>query len=187
MCAVHALNNLFQGGLGGFSVADLREGAELAQMADIEADAAQAEGNVVPHQTPSGNFSIMAVGRALSARFCDWRPVELRLSAAGVPDPEATVLAAFGPVDTDVGPRVVCGIFVHQGAHYTAIIQRGGALYHIDSLPGVSGHGHFAHTLTAEQFVAHVAHYRTSPVGPEGVRAGGLWRVFNRGAALALG
>ena len=42
-------------------------------------------------------------------------------------------------------------------------------------------------TLTAEQFVAYLTHFRASPPGPDGIRAGGLWRVFNRGAALALG
>ena len=161
-------------------------GHDSAASAVVDAAAAE-DGASTPHQTQSGNFSVMAVGRALSARFCDWRPVELVHGDAGRPDPAATAAAAFGPVDTEIGPREVCGIFVHQGQHYTAMIQRYGTIYHIDSLPSVSGHGQYVHTLTAAQFLEHVEHYRTSPVGPEGVRAGGLWRVFNRGVALPLG
>ncbi len=48
----------------------LREGADLAQMADMEALVAPVE-----HDDPSVFFSSEAVGRALGRRRFDWRGV----------------------------------------------------------------------------------------------------------------
>ena len=122
---------------------------------------------------------MMAVGRALRARFCDWRQVEVKRDASGTLDAAATVDAAFSPVATEVDSCPVQGVFVHQGSHYTAITRRGPTIYHIDSVCPQD-----VQVLSAPQFAAFADHFRSSPPGPEGVRAAGLWSVFNRGAPV---
>ena len=130
LCAVHALNNILQGEVPPFSEADLREGARLAQLADVAAEIADPaslapegrsrpstdpSGLRVAHELPGGNFSSEAVGRALGRRRFDWRAVTLVHTPSGSWDPEGTVAEAFGPVVSSFQQYPVLGFLFTKG------------------------------------------------------------------------
>ena len=146
---MHALNHLLQTEFPWFSSADLREGAELAQMADVLAGVAP----LPTHSTVQGDFSCEAVGRALARRRFDWRGVRLRYDALGAVDAPATIDGAFGLIETAAGQVPILGVFVHQGAHYTAMIRRQQDIFHVDSLLHVSGPGSFVFHVDPALFV----------------------------------
>ena len=149
LCAVHALNHILQAEFPWFSKADLLEGAKLAHMADVIAAVA----SLPVHNTPYGDFSSVAVGRALARRRFDWRGVRLRRDALGAIDTPATVDGAFGRVETAAGLVPILGAFVHQGSHYTAMVRRHEHIYHVDSLLHVSGSGAFVFQVSVALFV----------------------------------
>ena len=169
-----------QGEFPWFSVEDLREGARLATMADHEALVPPAE-----HSLPNGYFSSEAVGRGLGRRYFDMHGVRIIYHLDGRPDPVATLQAAFGSIPLATGPAVVLGIFVHQGAHYTAMIRRAGVVYHIDSLPVISGKGQYVFEISAELFFQYVQHFSPDRPNPGHARIGGLFSVFYTGAPVA--
>ena len=103
-CAVHALSHILQGELPPFTVADLREGAERARLADVEAGFLH---EVDAHEDAGGNFSYQAVGYALSHRRFDWRGVTVCRSRSGVVDATATVDASFAPMRRDQGKHAL--------------------------------------------------------------------------------
>ena len=140
---MHAINHILQTECPWFSSADLREGAELASMADTIAGVASPPS----HSTEQGDFSCEAVGRALARRRFDWRGVHLHYDGLGTVDVPATVEGAFGHIDSPAGRVPILGVFIHQGAHYTAIIRRNDVLFHVDSLLHVSGSASSSSTL----------------------------------------
>ena len=187
LCAVHALNNILQGELAAFSAADLRAGAELARLADVQGHMA-GDGAVPPgapgadmHEDAGGNFSYHAVGRALSRRQFNWRGVAVQRRGNGSVDPVATVDAAFAPVVTGTGEAPILGIFVHHGDHYTAMIRREGTVFHLDSLPHSSGEGRWVFEVPSPLFVEYAQHYTRGQVAPGGREVGGLYSVFYAG------
>ena len=190
-CALHALNNLLQGELSSaFSLADLREGAALARLADIQAGLVPAHGligasrqggaNFDNHETADGNFSYQAVGRALGFRRCDWRGVAERYAVQGSIDAAGTTEAAFRPVILPSGPQPILGIFVHHGNHYTAMHRRDGVIYHLDSLPHTSRNGTMFHVVNNELCVAYATFY-TRGRQVAGREVGGLFSIYYDG------
>ncbi len=163
LCAVHAINHILQTEFPWFSSADLREGAELASMADTIAGVASPPS----HSTEQGDFSCEAVGRALARRRFDWRGVRLHYDGLGAVDIPATVEGAFGHIDSPAGRVPILGVFVHQGAHYTTIIRRNDVLFHVDSLIYVSGSGEFVFHADTDLFVQYVERFvgRSPPPG----------------------
>ena len=175
MCAVHALNNILQGELAAFSPADLREGAELARLADVQGNMAGPEALAEPsvgparrpgvehdvdrHEDTGGNFSYHAVGRALGRRRFHWRGVTVRRDHHGHVDPGATVTAAFAPVALSGEEVPILGIFVHHRDHNMAMIYHGGTVFHLDSLPHSSGEGRFVFEVDAALFVIYTKYY----------------------------
>ena len=197
MCAVHALNNILQGELAGFSPADLRAGAELARLADVQGGMAGPESlagrqalgaqrpegapGVEDHDDAGGNFSYHAVGRALGRRRFHWRGVTVRRDRSGRVDPGATVEAAFAPEPMGVSAVPVLGVFVHHGDHYTAMVRREGTTYHLDSLPHSSGEGRYVFVVSPALFVNYAQFYTRGRVAPGGREVGGLYSVFYLG------
>ena len=163
-------------------------------MADVAAGVAtpaslqEGPGGRVPlggaHEFPGGYFSSEAVGYALGRRRFDWRGVRMERTSSGADDPGATMAAAFAPVQEPGGPYPTLGVFVHQGAHYTAMIARGGRVYHVDSLPGPSGEGRYVYEVSSALFAAYVRHFWIGRDAPGGRRVGGLFRVFYAGAEI---
>ncbi len=184
LCAVHALSHILQEAYPAFSAADLQEGVHLAEMADAEM---QAPGPAFPHALPGGWFSSEAVGFALGRRRFDWRGVELVLDAAGQPNPQATMAAAFDPVNHHAGPLPTLGIFIHHGHHYTAMISQEERTYHIDSLPISSGERRYVYEVSLELFCAYVQRFATTGHQQGGRRLGGVFRVFYTGQDLLAG
>lgn len=138
-CAIYVLNHIMQAEFPWFSVADIREGAELVRTDD----AIHGTMAPIPHDTAGGDFSSEAIGRALGRRYFDWCGVQLVYGQGDNIDEYQTVETAFGMVPHPNGGRQILGIFVHQGAYYTGMIRRNGQISHIDSLAGVSGDGNF--------------------------------------------
>ena len=195
-CAIHALNNALQGEIAPFGLADLREGARLARLADIQAGLVVPAGlqqgpqygapGVDTHADDSGNFSYQAVGRALGFRRCDWRGVSLQHDAAGEVDPIETVEAAFRPVALPSGPQSILGIFVHHGSHYTAMVRRNNIIYHIESLGGPSGGGRFVYVVDPPLLINYGTFYsRGRQVA--GREVGGLYSIYWDGRDLLAG
>ena len=89
--------------------------------------------------------------------------------------------AAFAPVVTPDGGVPVLGVFVHLGAHYTAMIHRNGTTYHIDSLPHTSGEGQFVFIVDADLFAQYAQRHTPGQAGPRGVAVGGLYSVYYLG------
>ena len=118
-------------------------------MADVLAGVAP----LPTHSTVQGDFSCEAVGRALARRRFDWRGVRLRYDALGAVDAPATIDGAFGLIETAAGQVPILGVFVHQGAHYTAMIRRQQDIFHVDSLLHVSGPGSFVFHVDPALFV----------------------------------
>ena len=114
------------------------------------------------------------------------RGVRVIFAPTGRPDPAASLSAAFAPIPLPTGPAAVLGIFVHQGAHYTAMISRAGILYHIDSLPVASGDGRYVYEVSAELFLQYVEHFAQAAQRPtrDHPRVGGLFRVFYTGVLM---
>ena len=181
-CAIHALNHILQGEFPWFSEADLREGATLARLADTIAGVVAP----IPHDTPTGNFSSEAIGRALGRRYFDWRGVQLYSSGSVVND-ELTVVEAFGSITLSSGPVPILGVFVHQGAHYTAMIRRGERIFHIDSLASVSHSGQYVHEVSPALFTEYVQHFRSAGPAPRSRHVGGLFSVFYTGPPVQSG
>jgi hypothetical protein len=180
-CAVHALNHILQGEFPWFSMADLQEGAQLATLADHEADLTMP----FAHSDVTGYFSSEAVGRAIGRRYFEWRGVRVHSTPQNNPDPHATVEAAFRPAILRTGAAAVLGIFVHQGAHYTAIIRRHGQLYHIDSMPGASDHGRSIFQIDPILFLSFVQYFRQGRQAPESRQIGGLFSIYYTGEAAS--
>ena len=101
----------------------------------------------------------------------------------GTIDVQATCTQAFANVvwGNDPNPRMTLGIFVHQGAHYTAIINRDGIMYQIDSRPIESGEGRFVYEVSEDLFAQYVQHFINGRLAPGGRRVGGLFKVFYTG------
>ena len=180
LCAVHALNHILQAEFPWFSKADLLEGAELAHMADIIAAVAP----LPVHNTPYGDFSSEAVGRALARRRFDWRGARLRFDALGAIDASAIVNGAFGRVETAAGLVPILGVFVHQGSHYTAMVRRNEHIYHVDSLLHVSGSGAFVFQVSDALFVQYVERFVGSTLQQDGgprYNRPGMFSVFYTG------
>ena len=93
-------------------------------------------------------------------------------------DPTATVQAAFAPQWLIGGDSPILGVFLHQGDHYTAMIQRDGTIYHIDSLPGPSGEGRYVYEVTSAEFAHLVGHYRAGQRVRGGSEVGGPYSVY---------
>ena len=138
----------------------------------------------IAHELPGGYFSSEAVGRALGRRRFDWRAVTLAPTPSGSWDPEGTVRDAFGPVVRSFQQYPVLGIFVHHGTHYTAMIRRAGVVYHIDSLPVISGDGQYVFEISAELFLQYVQQFSPDRTYPGHARIGGLFSVFYTGAPV---
>ena len=197
MCAVHALNNILQGDLASFSPADLRAGAELARLADVQGHMAGPEALAAPlegmprgrggaprvdrHEDAGGNFSYHAVGRALGRRWFHWRGVAVLRDDHGQVNAEATVAAAFAPVVAPTGEEPILGVFVHHGDHYTAMIRREGRIFHLDSLPHSSGEGRFVFEVDAPLFAEYAGYYTRGRLASGGREVGGLYSVFYLG------
>ena len=114
------------------------------------------------------------------------RGVQVIYTANGDASPGDTLQGALGPIQLANGPADVLGIFVHQGAHYTAIISRAGVLYHIDSLPVASGDGQYIYEVSAELFLQFVQHFAQASRSPTPGRPviGGMVRIFYIGSAV---
>ena len=105
---------------------------------------------LLTHHTINGDLSCKEVGCALARRRFDWRGVRLHYDALGAVDAPATIDGAFGLIESAAGQVPILGVFVHQGAHYTAMIRRQQDIFHVDSLLRVSGSGAFVfHVDTA--------------------------------------
>ncbi len=140
----------------------------------------------VEHDDPSGFFSSEAAGRALGRRTFDWQGVQIARGLDNQADPERTLQGAFAPVPSGGAPAPypVLGIFVHQGAHYTAMIRRGDTVHHVDSRPIESGEGQYVFEVSAALFLEYAQHFQQGRFAPGGRRVGGMFRVFYVGAEL---
>ena len=184
-CAVHALNNILQGAYPPFTEEHLREGARLARAADVQQCMLPAHAvhpreflGLGRHEDAAGNYSYLAVGRALGRRQFDWRLVRPQFGPAGLVDAVATVAAAFAPEPLIMGPKPMLGVFVHLGHHYTAMIRRNDTIYHIDSLRGVSSNGAYVFTISPALFATYAQHFVLGSRAASGHEIGGLFSVY---------
>ena len=96
----------------------------------------------------------------------------------------ATAAAAFAPVPREVGAGPafqVLGLFIHQETHYTAMVRRGGIIYHIDSRLVQSNNGRRVYVVSPELLVAYVTRFAAGRGRGSGSGVGGVFRVFYLG------
>ena len=96
----------------------------------------------------------------------------------------ATAAAAFAPVPREVGAGPafqVLGLFICHETHCTAMVQRGGIIYHIDSRLVQSNNGRRVYVVSPELLVAYVTRFAAGRGRGSGSGVGGVFRVFYLG------